>query len=192
MQPTSFPGPAPARRARLYRRVRALISFFIVALVVSGVTAFPAETLLRWLTAALGAGPAARPEEHGAFLAWLVTAREGLIDTNRAYPFLAYGYDWLSFAHLAIAALFVGPLRDPVRNRWVIQWGMIACVGVVPLALLAGEVRGIPLWWRLIDCSFGFFGILPLRLCLRGVRELERLEAASAGAPGGPARTLPV
>jgi hypothetical protein len=58
-----------------------------------------------------------------------------------------YGTDWLAFAHLVIAVAFWGPLRDPVRNIWVIEWGMIACVGIVPLALFAGPVRDIPLWW---------------------------------------------
>ena len=83
-------------------------------------------------SATIETGPSARPEEHGALLRWLLTVREGLGATNRAYPFLAYGTDWLAFAHLVIAVLFVGPLRDPVRNRWVIEWGMIACAAVVP------------------------------------------------------------
>ncbi|HEU4452112.1 MAG TPA: hypothetical protein VFR81_03595 [Longimicrobium sp.] len=177
MQPATLSGPALVRRARLHRRVRALLVFFVAALVVSGVTAFPIESELRWLTGAMGAGPSARPEEHGALLRWLLTVREGLGATNRAYPFLAYGTDWLAFAHLVIAVLFVGPLRDPVRNRWVIEWGMIACIAVIPLALIAGEVRGIPFWWRLIDCSFGVFGIVPLWLCWRDVREMERLDS---------------
>jgi hypothetical protein len=34
--------------------------------------------------------------------------------------------------------------------------------------------RGIPFWWRLIDCSFGIFGTIPLWLCLKWKRELER------------------
>ena len=171
--------------------MRALLLCFVAALVVSGVTAFPLESELRWLTQALGAGPAARPEDHGALLGWLLTVRDGLAATNRDHPFLAYGTDWLAFAHLVIAALFVGPLRDPVRNRWVIEWGMIACAAVVPLALVAGEVRGIPFWWRLIDCSFGVFGIVPLWLCLRDVRELERLEASGAAAARGAEAAVP-
>ncbi len=161
----------------LERRVRALLVFFIVALVVSGVTAFPIEAEMRWLTAALGAGPDARPEAYGGLMRWLLTVRDGVAATNRAYPFLAYGTDWLAFAHLVIAVLFVGPLRDPVRNVWVVEWGMIACVGVIPLALVAGPVRGIPFYWRLVDASFGVIGIIPLWLCLRDIRRLEKREA---------------
>ncbi len=154
---------------RLERRIRWLLGLFIVGLVVSGVTAFPIETELRWLTRVLGADAA-----EGGVLRWLVTVRDALIATNRAYPILAYGTDWLAFAHLVIAALFVGPLRDPVRNVWVVEWGMIACVAVIPLALIAGPIRGIPFYWRLIDASFGIIGIIPLWLSLRDIRALER------------------
>jgi len=77
---------------------------------------------------------------------------------------MAYGTDWLAFGHLVIATAFIGPLRDPVRNKWIIDWGLIACVGVLPLALICGPLRGIPFYWRLIDCSFGFVGAIPFRI----------------------------
>jgi hypothetical protein len=163
-----------AREAQLRTRVRWLIWFFIFGLVVSGVTAFPIQTELEWLTGTLGAGDA-RPESHTGLTAWLLTVRDALRATNDAYPFLAYGTDWLAFAHLVIAPLFIGPLRDPVRNEWVITWGMLACAAVIPLALIAGAVRGIPVWWRLVDCSFGVIGIVPLWMCRRAIQELRRL-----------------
>ncbi len=169
------------RTARLERRVRLLLLLFIAALVLSGLTAFPLETELRWLTGALGAGPGTRPQEVSGVLRWLVTVRDALIETNARYPFLAYGTDWLAFAHLAIAVAFVGPLRDPVRNRWVVTFGLIACAGVVPLALIAGAVREIPLYWRLFDCAFGVAGAAVLWPCARAVRELEAI--GHAGAP---------
>ena len=90
-----------------------------------------------------------------------------------AYPFLAYGTDWLAFAHLVIAVAFWGPLRDPVRNVWVVKFGMIACAGVVPLALIAGAARGIPWWWQAIDISFGLVGIVPLLFAWAGIRRLD-------------------
>jgi hypothetical protein len=52
----------------------------------------------------------------------------------------------------------------------VIQFGMIACLAVVPLALIAGPIRGIPWGWRLVDMSFGVVGIVPLLLAYRGIR----------------------
>ena len=60
---------------------------------------------------------------------------------------------------------------------WVIEFGMIACVGVVPLALFAGPVRGIPGWWTVLDISFGVFGIVPLLIVRRLIKRLEREEA---------------
>lgn len=176
------------RTEQLERRVRGLLLLFIAGLVASGLTAFPLVTELRWLTGVLGAGPETGPAEVTGVLRWLVTVREALIDTNARYPFLAYGTDWLAFAHLVIAVAFVGPWRDPVRNRWVITFGLIACAGVVPLALIAGEVRGIPLYWRLIDCSFGVLGAALLWPCARAIRELE---AGAGAAPGETAAAWP-
>ena len=86
---------------------------------------------------------------------------------------MAYGTDWLAFAHIAIAVYFIGPLIDPVRNEWVLYAGLIGCILVLPLALICGPLRGIPLYWRLIDCSFGVFGALPLLYCVRLTRLLR-------------------
>jgi len=161
------------RTEQLERRVRLLLALFIAGLVLSGLTAFPLETEIRWLTGVLGAGPETRPQEVTGVLRWLVTVRDALIATNARYPFLAYGTDWLAFAHLVIAVAFVGPWRDPVRNRWVVTFGLIACAGVIPLALIAGAVRDIPLYWRLIDCMFGVGGAVLLWPCARAIQELE-------------------
>src|SRR2546427_7515431 len=39
-------------------------------------------------------------------------------------------------------------------------------------ALPICDLRGIPIPWRLIDCSFGVFGFIPLRFCQRSATEL--------------------
>ena len=142
-------------------RVRLWLVLFVTGLVVSGVTAFPLEAETRLLARVLDGD-------------WFDRVHEGVAQTNLDYPFMAYGTDWLAFAHLVIAVAFWGPIRDPVRNVWVVQFGMIACAAVVPLALIAGAVRGIPWGWRLIDISFGVVGIVPLLFALRGIRELAR------------------
>ena len=159
-------------------QIRAWLIFFIVALVVSGLTAFPLETELRLASSVLNASPFVQwlPE----FVAFIDMVKAALIDQNDTYPFLAYGTDWLAFAHLVIAVAFIGPLRDPIRNIWIIQFGMIACVGVIPLALIAGAIRGIPLGWQLIDMSFGVFGIIPLIIVFRLIKRLEREQSAAA------------
>lgn len=160
--------------AALLRRLRAWLVLFIVGLVLSGVTAFPLQHELVMLNHLFGVAPTATSGEP-ALHAWLRRVLEALTATDRDYPFLAYGTDWLAFGHLVIAAAFLGPLRDPVRNKWIFTFGLIACAGVIPLALIAGQVRGIPFYWRMIDCSFGVFGAIPLLLCLRDVRRLERM-----------------
>lgn len=161
----------------LTRQIRFWLAVFIVGLILSGVTAFPLLTELRWFHALLLSGTLQPIATATGLLAWIARVYEALEVTQRSYPFLAYGTDWLAFAHLVIAIAFIGPYRDPVRNKWIVTFGLIACAGIVPLALIAGAVRGIPLPWRLIDCSFGVFGCIPLLLCHRWIDELER-EAA--------------
>lgn len=156
---------------RLLRLARFWLALFIVGLVLSGLTAFPLETELRWLVSRLPDSASIRPS---ALTAWLVRVRDALAETNSHYPFLAYGTDWLAFAHLAIAVAFVGPLCDPIRNVWVVDFGLIACALVIPLALIAGAVRSIPFGWRLIDCSFGLFGAIPLFIVRRLIGQLIR------------------
>ena len=151
------------------RRIRILLLGFIVGLVLSGVTAFPLPQEARALADWSG-----HSSLNGSALhLWLLRVSEGLDAAESRYPFLLYGTDWLAFAHLIIAGLFVGPLRDPVRNVWVVQWGLFACIGVIPLALICGPIRGIPFFWQLIDCSFGVVGIVPLIICYRMIRHLE-------------------
>jgi len=157
-------------RDRLLRRARVYIGVFIVGLVLSGVTAFPLETELR-LVVRLCDHFAFAPE---AVSVWLHRVYGALADENARYPFLAYGTDWLAFAHLVIAVVFVGPWRDPVRNKWVLLFGLIACAGVPLLALIAGPVRGIPVYWRLIDCSFGVVGAMVLWPAYRIAERLEK------------------
>jgi hypothetical protein len=167
----------------LRRRIKVLLILFIIGLVLSGLTAFPLEAELKLLGKLLGASPGAMPENFTGLTHWIVKVRNALIDTNSKYPFLAYGTDWLAFAHSVIAIAFIGPLRDPVRNIWVLTFGMIACVLIVPLALICGSLRGIPFYWQLIDCSFGIVGIIPLWLCWKYIKELETLEPYVPAAP---------
>jgi len=153
---------------KLLNRIRYTIVFFMIALALSGITAFPLETELQWLLAFRHHMPA-------ELAAYFTRVYEALHETNLRYPMLAYSYDWLAFAHLVIALLFIGPLKDPIKNIWVIEWGMLACIAIIPLAFIAGPVRGIPIYWTCIDCSFGIFGIIPLYFVRRWIRKLEKI-----------------
>jgi len=152
---------------KISRRIRIIIIVFIVFLVLSGITAFPIETELEILYSNSAIFP-------DFIRIWLTDVYLAVKDTNAKYPFLSYGTDWLAFAHLVIAVAFIGPLKDPVKNIWVIEFGIIACLMVIPLALIAGPVRGIPFYWQLIDCSFGILGLIPLIWCYKLIKKLER------------------
>lgn len=151
---------------QLRNKIRAWIIFFMVGLILSGITAFPIETQLEFAMDHMSALP-------NTIQLWLTQIYFAVKTTNAQFPQLSYGTDWLAFSHLVIATAFIGPLRDPVRNIWVIQFGMIACVMVFPLAFIAGAIRDIPMYWRWIDCGFGVLGILPLYYCYTLIRKLE-------------------
>ncbi|MFN8297780.1 MAG: hypothetical protein U0T75_01645 [Chitinophagales bacterium] len=153
----------------LQRRVRLLVLFFMVALVFSGLTAIP---VLQELNVLLDLLPSS-----GKLTELLFNVRNSLLEVNNRFGFLQYGFDWLAFAHLVIAVAFVGVLRNPVRNIWVLEFGLIACVMVLPFALIMGGFRGLPLWWRLIDCSFGVVGFFPLWFARKAVLQLEAMQA---------------
>lgn len=163
------------REKLLRRRIRALTWVFIIGLLVSGATALPLKSELDVLVRIIK--PDQTMSDSGAlrpgWAVWLSRVHAALASTGAAYPFLFYGTDWLAFGHFVIALAFIGALRDPVRNSWLFDFGLLACGLVIPYALLAGAVRGIPFWWRLIDCSFGLFGAIPVGLCKRWTAELQ-------------------
>jgi hypothetical protein len=175
------------RERTLQRRLKTLVVLFIAGLVLSGATAIPLESEIDVIARLSGAQQSAesRVREAQAWTVWLAKVQSAIHDVSAAHPFLFYGTDWLAFGHFAIAIAFFGAWRDPVRNRWLFDFGLIACALVIPYALVFGAVRGIPIWWRLIDCSFGVVGSIPLWFCRRWSRELEtirRVSRATAGA----------
>ena len=157
------------------RRIKWLLSFFVIGLIVSGLTAFPLVWEVGLLHQYLGEG-SSLGGWWPSLSAWITRVYGGLAETDARHPFILYGTDWLAFAHLTIAIAFWGPLKDPVRNVWVIEFGMISCLMILPLAFICGPVRGIPFYWQLIDCSFGVVGIIPLWLARREVKRIEALE----------------
>ena len=154
--------------------IKRLTWFFIIGLFLSGATAIPLKTELDVAAKLLGGTDLVHEAASTGLTHWILKVREALRNTYFLYPFMAYGTDWLAFGHFVIALAFVGPLRDPVRNRWLYQFGLIACVLVIPYAMILGAARGILFYWRLIDCSFGVFGFIPLWFCWRWTGELEK------------------
>ncbi|MDB5106408.1 MAG: putative cytoplasmic rane protein [Fibrobacteres bacterium] len=171
-----------AEAERLTGRIRFIIGAFVIALILSGVTAFPLIHELRILNSWLGEG-SSWGGRLPALAHWISMVDRGLRETNAAYPFIQYGTDWLAFAHLVIAGAFWGPWKDPARNSWVIDWGILACASIIPLAFICGPIRGIPFYWRLIDCSFGVIGVIPLLLARSYARRLAVLSGISQVSP---------
>ena len=157
------------KEKRILFRIRLLITLFITGLVFSGITAFPVKAELSFLVNHVSLFPDIMKN-------WLIRVYSAVSTVNSDYPFLNYGTDWLAFAHIVIAIAFIGPLREPSRNIWVIKFGMIACILVFPLALIAGPIRGIPFWWQLIDCCFGIFGLIPLIWSYILIKKLDALK----------------
>ncbi|HEX9998579.1 MAG TPA: hypothetical protein VGB45_15675 [Abditibacterium sp.] len=159
----------------LLLKYRILLGGFIVGLLLSGITAFPLTFELHLMHGWLEP----HRETFPSLFEWISRVRTGLVETDAKYPFIAYGTDWLAFAHLMIAAAYIGPFRDPIRNRFILEWGMFCCVAVVPLAFICGPIRGIPLGWTLVDCAFGIVGFPPLWFCWKWSKRME-LEVKSS------------
>lgn len=163
-------------RNKLLFRIRSLTLVFILGLLLSGVTAIPLVSQVNFLAEKSGAealvatGSSTAPD----WAVWLTRVQGALNKARAEAPFLFYGTDWLAFGHFAIAVAFIGAFRDPLRNEWLFTFGIIACVMMIPYAFIFGAVRGIPWWWRLADCSFGVFGLIPLLLCRKFLRDLEK------------------
>jgi hypothetical protein len=151
--------------SKLRKQITYVTAFFMASLALSGITAMPAR---EGITLLLNVVPAS----WTFFYDFLMHMREALFHCDAV---LFYGYDWLAFAHIVIAILFYGVIKDPIRNIWVVEFGMIACVLIIPFAFVMGSIRGIPVWWRLVDCSFGVVGIIPLWFVRSRVGELQKL-----------------
>jgi hypothetical protein len=163
------------REHSLRLRIKCFTWLFILGLVLSGLTALPLETEVQQLVKYTHAGQYLDADpgvDAPAWAIWLLRVQAALRDVGENHRFLFYGTDWLAFGHFVIAAAFVGVLRHPVRNRWLFNWGLIACAAVVPYAVVLGALRGIPWWWRLIDSAFGVAGFVPLWYCRKWSREI--------------------
>ena len=160
---------------KLLWQIKRLLYVFIAGLFLSGITAFPIHTQLAYAHQLI-----ASFQIDNSVSQWIEKVYEGVDAMQIQYPFIAYGTDWLAFAHIILAVLFAGILKDPVKNIWVLQFGLIACAGIFPLALIAGTIREIPWYWQLIDCSFGLLGGLVLWICYQKVNVLIAIREVNA------------
>jgi hypothetical protein len=159
-------------RSSLFR-YRLSLGIFILGLIISGLTTFPLRSELALLTRIFGASSLSDSNHLSGFSHWISFVNSGLRETYSHFPFFGYATDWLGFGHLVIAAFFILPLIWPQQYRGVLFVGLAACGGVLVTAFVSGPFREIPIYWRLIDCSFGIVGAIPLVYCLCLDKQLE-------------------
>lgn len=158
---------------KIKRRIRLLLILFVLGLVFGCQMVLFVTPELAWLNSMLGPGT-----QMGQYFpnlsAWINHLYEGITETYGKYPFMVYCMDWLAFAQLAFIVFFIGAIIDPVRNVWIIKGGMVICVMHVILAFGSGSFRGVPLFWQLLDSSFGVLGLIVLYLAYKKIKYLEK------------------
>jgi hypothetical protein len=146
--------------------IKRLVFLFIIALLISGVTAFFLESELQFIISNFS---------FGRYInSWLYKVCNALIEINDSYPFLSYGFDWLAFGHIIIAMFYIEVYKRPIENRWVLRYGMYACILILPTAFIAGYFREIPILWQIVDCSFGVFGFTLLYIIYRKIEAFKK------------------
>lgn len=146
------------------KQIRILVILFIISLALSGITAFPLSSEMNFLETQKELFPS-------LFGNWISEVNKAIKQTDSV---VLYGTDWLAFAHLIIASFFIGVYKDPVKNKFIVQIGIIACFAVFPLAFICGPIRGIPLFHQIIDCCFGIIGLIPLTIIYKKIKQLEQ------------------
>ena len=155
------------------KRAKWMLGIVAFGLFAAGVTVWPAVPELKWGVRMIW-GDA---EPVGVLHTFVLQALAGLEHMSAEYPFMLYAHDWLAFAHIVLAILFAGAMRDPVRNVWIVQCGLIMCALVPVLALICIPVRGIPMTWFWLDFMFAPGAALPLVVALRDIRRAERMNS---------------
>lgn len=146
------------------KNIKRVVVVFIILLVLSGITAFPLVTEVDVLMNHIQVFPE-------FFHKWIKIVYESVHQTP---SIVLYGTDWLAFAHLIIALFFVGVYQNPVRNKFIVNVGIVACLAVFPLAFVCGPIRGIPFYHQIIDCCFGALGLIPLTYIKHQIKIIEQ------------------
>lgn len=156
---------------RIRRKIRIALVITIIGLLLNAVSAIPLHTELNILLS----NPDLLPQ---SLREWLTYLNNGIADTDKNYPFMRYGFDWLAFAHVLIAIAFIGPLKDPIKNEWVVSWGIIASALSIVMALFWERLRDIPVWWSFIDIFIAIIALIILWLCNNWIKQLKKISVS--------------
>jgi len=149
------------------KQIRILTVCLQIGLLIAGLTAFWIPQGVDFLVNDVQMGRLINQQE------WLIQVNQGVQAVDHSYPFIWYGTDWMVFAHILFAILFYGLYKDPIRNKWLVQFGFIACALILPLAAILGYIRGIPMIWQTLDCAFGVIAGGILLVIYRNIKRLE-------------------
>ena len=156
-------------------RYRISLGFFIMGLLLSGFVVFAFEPETALLNRLFGINASVDPTSFFYQPRLFISSLHYIVhDTYTRYPVLGYYNDWLGFGHFVIAAFFVLPFFDPVQYRAVLYVGLVACGGVIIVALISGSLHHVPFFWTALDCSFGIAGAVPLLYCLHLTGRIAR------------------
>jgi len=162
----------------LRARIKVLTWVFILGLIFSGATAIPLEPELNLLAKFFGVADKSSIEVASGMAHWILRSRS----PARHQCEISVSGVWNRLAGVRTFCNRSGVHRGiarPGSQRVAFYLCMIACVMIVPYAFIFGGVRGIPVYWRLIDCSFGVFGILPIWYLPPMRQEIEMLRPMS-------------
>lgn len=151
------------------KRAKLMIGIVVFGLLVSAITIWPAIFELKLAVRMIWGDAEPTSVLHG----FVVQAIHGLEAMEANYPFMMYAHDWLAFAHIVLAILFAGAIRDPIRNIWIVQCGLIMCALIPVLAAICIPMRGIPWIWFCFDFAFAPGAALPLWIALRDINRAE-------------------
>ncbi len=151
-------------------RAKLMLGIVAGGLFISGITVWPAVPGLQFGQQILGRFGFEDSQLY-SFSAQILASLQAVASDH---PQILYGYDWLAFAHIVLAILFAGAIRDPVRNKWIIECGLIMCLLVPVLAATCIPLRQIPWFWFWIDFAFAPAAAVPLAIALCDVRRVEK------------------
>jgi hypothetical protein len=73
-----------------------------------------------------------------------------------------YGYDWLAVSHVFLGLLFMGIDMRFVRHMKIFEVGFFAYMVIIVVAIIQGIIKGMPVWWQVVNYAFGLAGFLLL------------------------------
>ncbi len=144
------------------QQIRIVLIFFIICLILSGITAFPLVTEIDFLAKNSSVFPNILQD-------WIWHLHKQIHTTPSE---ILYGTDWLAFSHIIISLFLIPVYLYPKQYALNIVVCMFACVGVFFIAFICGPIRNIPFFHQLIDCAFGLFGFIPLYFIHKKIKTL--------------------